>query len=401
MKRQDAGTCSVVAAGDFCPIWSDEAVRLILEGKSGDILSGARNVLDAADFRIIQFETVLTDANTPIPKSGPALKSPPGVVEFVKAGKFDAALLANNHTGDYGEKALLNTLDILKRNGIHTAGAGKNAEEAYLPLFLEKDGFRLAVLNQCEHEFGYAWGSHAGSAGLNFEILHGMISSAKKNADAVFVILHGGQERNPFPSPGMRERLRRVADCGADAVMNIHPHCPQGIEQYHGVPIVYSPGNFYFPKNGTAAIAWCTGYLPTFIFTRGGGASVKFDAYRFTAEAVSILSGDEDRNFRKYMDFLSAPIGDRAELDAWFEAWAALTGPEHCARILNSHLPESTDPDSWTPAVLAGMLGFRNSFCCEAHDETIAAYLRKFERHIPEDTSRMEMIKKLQNLEIP
>ncbi len=48
---------------------------------------------------------------------------------LVEAG-FDAVNLANNHTLDYGEEPLLDTLDGLAAAGIAAFGAGRNAEAA-------------------------------------------------------------------------------------------------------------------------------------------------------------------------------------------------------------------------------------------------------------------------------
>ncbi len=386
-KTSSRKTCSAAVAGDFCPK-TPESQNLIRSGGVDSILESVRPVLDAADLRIIQFETALTEDNTPIVKDGPNLRAHPDSVEFVKNGGFDAALLANNHTGDYGEKALLQTQDILQKNGIATVGAGKNAAEANRPLYLKKNGFTLAVLNQCEHEFGWAWGTHAGTAPLDFAVLRENILAAKKKADSILVVLHGGMEHYPFPSPGMIDRLHRIADMGADAVMNIHPHTPQGIETYHGVPIVYSPGNFYFPYGGTMSIQWYAGYLPTFTFRRGGKAKVQYTAFRFSNEKVSLLPKAEQAEFRKYMDVLSAPLADPAEMQALLEAWALLSGPVRFDILRRGELPANPDPASWTDPVLAKIVSARNMISCEAHNEVLRTWIRRFEQHLPEDKVR-------------
>ena len=40
-------------------------------------------------------------------------------------------------------------------------------------------------------------------------------------------------------------------DAGADIVIGAHPHILQGLEYYHGKPIVYSLGNFWFDSYDT------------------------------------------------------------------------------------------------------------------------------------------------------
>lgn len=74
------------------------------------------------------------------------------------------------------------------------------------------------------------------------------IRSERRENDVVLVVVHGGNEYNPIPSPRMRKLYSAFARAGASAVVNIHTHCPQGIELVENVPIVYCPGNFFFPS---------------------------------------------------------------------------------------------------------------------------------------------------------
>ena len=127
-KSKSADNLSIVIAGDTCP-WH-LAIEPIKNGQSAEILKDIQPYLNAADFSIVQWETPLTNDDTAIDKSGPNLKCPPECVEFIKSAGFDVALLANNHTGDYDQPPVIQTIDILRKNGIATVGAGKNIAEA-------------------------------------------------------------------------------------------------------------------------------------------------------------------------------------------------------------------------------------------------------------------------------
>ena len=59
---------------------------------------------------------------------------------------FDVLSLANNHVGDYGERALRQTLDRFADGKIATVGAGPNAEQARRPVILERGGVRIGFL---------------------------------------------------------------------------------------------------------------------------------------------------------------------------------------------------------------------------------------------------------------
>ena len=56
----------------------------------------------------------------------------------IKEMGFDVVSLANNHIWDLGEDGLMNTIRLLKENGINFCGAGKNAEDAAKPAVVEK-----------------------------------------------------------------------------------------------------------------------------------------------------------------------------------------------------------------------------------------------------------------------
>ena len=205
-----------------------------------------------ADFSVINLENIFGDPadHTPIEKSGPNLISHEGFCAYLDALKPTVVGLANNHGGDYGESALLQTAALLKKKGYTVIGAGKNAGEAYRPAILEKDGVRVAVIAVCENEFGCAGRNSAGTAGYHLTRLTKAILSAKEAGMLPIVYFHGGNEYNPFPSPGKVALYRHFIDLGARAVIAMHTHCPQGYEWYEGCPIVYSMGNFFFPSEG-------------------------------------------------------------------------------------------------------------------------------------------------------
>jgi poly-gamma-glutamate synthesis protein (capsule biosynthesis protein) len=101
--------------------------------------TGALKILDemlpifkSADYRVMNLETPLAPegVGTPIRKSGPNITGRPQNIGFLEAAGCNLAILANNHTGDYGKDALTYTLDLLDEHGISRVGAGENIEEA-------------------------------------------------------------------------------------------------------------------------------------------------------------------------------------------------------------------------------------------------------------------------------
>ena len=170
--------------------------------------------------------------------------------------------MANNHILDYGTEGLHKSVECCKSQELDIVGVGENLHDAEKILYLEKEGKRLAVINCCEHEFTIATETEAGANPLNPIRQFYAIQEAKKNADYVLVIVHGGHEHYQLPSPRMQETYRFFIDAGADAVVNHHQHCYSGYEKYNGKPIFYGLGNFCFDiepmKDNTT---WNFGYM--------------------------------------------------------------------------------------------------------------------------------------------
>ncbi len=202
-----------------------------------------------ADYRIVNLEAPVTagDPGNRIFKTGPHLgAAKETIIPFLKKLRLDAVTLANNHIMDYGEPGLADTLASLSEAGIGRLGAGRDLEEARRPLILERDGRRIAVLNFAENEWAGAAPGKAGASPLDLIDNVRQVQAAKKASEFVIVVIHGGFEDFPFPSPGMVKRYRFYAESGAAAVVGHHPHCVSGFEVHHGCPIFYSIGNFVF-----------------------------------------------------------------------------------------------------------------------------------------------------------
>ena len=117
-----------------------------------------------------------------------------------------------NHILDYGHEGLLKSIECCKDQGLDVVGVGDNLSEAERIIYLEKDGKKLAIINCCEHEFSIATESEAGANPLNPIRQYYAIQEAKKHADYVLVIVHGGHEHFQLPSPRMQETYRFFVD---------------------------------------------------------------------------------------------------------------------------------------------------------------------------------------------
>jgi len=223
-----------------------------------------RDLFASVDYRIINLEAPITNKDDPknkILKTGPHLHSSEDTaILYLKQLHIDMATLANNHILDYGEQGLIDTLHALEKNNIDRVGAGNNLIEASQPFTIEKKGLKIAILNFCEHEWSIAEKNKAGANPLDIIDNVKQIQTAKATHDKLICIIHGGHEYYNLPSPRMQKQYRFYADNGADAIVGHHTHCIGGYENYKGVPIYYSLGNFLFTKN-TANPDWYIGLI--------------------------------------------------------------------------------------------------------------------------------------------
>lgn len=253
---------NIVFGGDFAPskILEDKFTA----GQFGAVFERIKPCFESADFNIVNFETtVLPPAGaSPIAKEGPNLKNSVCAAEALKWLGVTSVTLANNHVMDYGAEALNHTIGVLAERNISYVGVGADLEEAARPLFLQKDGLKVAVVNCCEQEFSIATKTTPGANPLDPVSMYYQIREAKRQADKVIVVVHGGHERFDLPSLRMKRTYRFFIDAGADAVINHHQHCYSGYEIYREAPIFYGVGNFCFDKpHEKTQRFWHEGYL--------------------------------------------------------------------------------------------------------------------------------------------
>ncbi len=394
-KPEDGISANIFLTGDANPRFSGE--ERVLAGESRSILAPMRRYFQAADLSITQFETVLTTDDTPIIKSGPNLKNDPRTIDFFREWNGDVCLMANNHTGDFGPKPLMDTLDIIHKGGFKTVGAGKNLEEAYQPLIVERFGITIGILNFCENEFGGALADRPGSATLNPMLNVRQIMKLRPQVDVLLVVTHGGNEQDPFPSPRVVDMLRTFIDVGADMVVNIHTHCPQGIEIWNGKPIVYSLGNFYFPPWPQLAEKmqednfWLTGYCVQFTVDKKGCSSLKVVPTHFEKDGSNVhpLEGKQFDGFIKHLQEISDVIADETLLKQLHECWSAQSSYVHS--VTN---PRWTDDDFFKnaedPETRKKVIFLRNLFTCEAHNELLRTFFFLYEQCRVKDALKLQ-----------
>lgn len=250
----------ILIAGDFYP--SERVKKIIDEGTYEHVFGEVEPIVKSADYAIVNYESPVVLGNyKPIVKCGPNLASSEKAIEAIKWAGFDMATLANNHIYDFGKEGLDDTIRTCEKLDVDIVGVGLNLAESQNVFYKEIQGKILAIINCCEHEFSIAGVDTPGANPLNPVQQYYQIREARKKADYVLVIVHGGHEHFQLPSPRMVETYRFFVDAGADAVVNHHQHCYSGYEVYNGKPIFYGLGNFCFDNAARIGTVWNEGFI--------------------------------------------------------------------------------------------------------------------------------------------
>jgi poly-gamma-glutamate synthesis protein (capsule biosynthesis protein) len=286
---------TLIAGGDV--FFGRMVGQVLLAKPETDPFSEVRALLDSADVRFGNLECQLSDQRgvTVHPDNHLVFTGPPRGADALSRARFDIVSLANNHMWDFGKDALWQTFANLERVGVAYVGAGRDTARAYAPVFIEREGFKLAFLAVTDiWNFGHLEQHPAREFVADADperIAEAVRPLARDPAvDAVIVSYHGGSEYMEEPTLQTRAVVHAAVDAGADIVIGHHPHVAQGVSFYKGQPILYSLGNFTMGMKGEHP--WSRyGYLARVRFERGEVPAVEacpFLIHYFTPTPLSL-----------------------------------------------------------------------------------------------------------------
>ncbi len=264
-------------------------------------------LLREADIRYCQVEQVFSDKGTPcVSASSVMFRVPPKYVASLKYTGIDVGSPNGNHALQYGQEALIDTVEVLEKNGIKAFGAGKDNNEARKPAILEKKGVKIAFLGY-NSIIGVGEAAEANWPGVVPMRIHtyyeplelnqpGMpprirtfpepqdmaamkedIEKTRQMADIVVVALHMGIHYKRAELSEYQPVVAHAAvDAGADLILGTHPHVLKAIEVYKGKVIFYSLGNFACDPLGRWTKASQSASIKTMVEAIGRGVDPEY-----------------------------------------------------------------------------------------------------------------------------
>jgi len=229
---------------------------------AGDYAWLFKNVasLKAADILFGNLEGPVSDKGKDLGNKY-SFRMEPGVLPVLEQAGFDVLQIANNHIGDWGKEAAVDTFNRLATSSIIMVGGGKSYLDSTMVKVVEKNGLKIGFL--AASDVGPNWlaatSSQPGVLLANNPSLAEIITDAASKVDLLVIAYHFGDEYQPEPNTRQKQLAHLAIDNGAKLVIGSHPHVVEPLEEYNGGVIAYSLGNFifdqYFSKETMSGLA--------------------------------------------------------------------------------------------------------------------------------------------------
>lgn len=230
------------------------------------IMANTKDIFLNDDLTLINFEGTLTETKK-VPdnkkKNKFLFNIAPRYVTVLPDNGIEAVSLENNHVMDHGEEAYEETKETLRSAGV----VYSNSEEIGI---FEVEGIQIAMLSYlCIDRYDKPVGQYSSL----YEKVAADISAVKKQYPIVIVSFHWGNELDYSPTDRQKKMGRLAVDSGADLVVGHHSHRINPIEEYNGVYICYSLGNFCFSGNDAPSDMTSFIFQTRFKVTKAGDVS--------------------------------------------------------------------------------------------------------------------------------
>lgn len=233
--------------------------RLAQTGDFAEPFRGLAERLSGADITVVNLESTLAELGPPT-QGIESFVADPRIRSGLRLAGVDVVSLANNHSGDYGPRSLLRTIDILGRGEFAVFGAGADLARADKPAVLVRDGVTVAFVGfNAIGETPPAGPRQPGASSLSMPPRTGPLDQQRLNritrqvaaladrVDVVVVIPHWGTQYTAVPEPEQSQVGQALLAAGADIVVGGHPHWVQAVERSRdGRLVIHSLGNLVF-----------------------------------------------------------------------------------------------------------------------------------------------------------
>ena len=215
------------------------------------MLSEMKPIISKFDLAYYNQETILGGKDMGL-STYPRFNSPYEVGDaFLDAG-FNLVSLANNHTLDRGEAAIINSCNYWNDKDAYYAGSYCSQEDRDRVKIYQKNGISYALLSYTTVDNGLRI-PNGNSYYLNLynpDVVKSDVEKYRDKVDVLMVAMHWGEEYTHSPVSEQREIANYLASLNVDIVIGAHPHVVEPIEYIDDTLVIYSLGNFISAQRG-------------------------------------------------------------------------------------------------------------------------------------------------------
>ena len=246
-EKDETKKMSLVAVGD-CLIHG----AVYIDARTGSntydfsgMLEEVKPLIENYDLKYYNQETIIGGKNLGV-SHYPRFNSPDEIGDNMVDIGFNLVSLANNHSFDKGEEAILYSNNYWKNKGVVTAGTYSSKEDRDDIKVYEKNGIKYAFL-------AYTTATNGLNAPIGKEYLVNVysdeqakidIEKVKDKVDVIIVSMHWGEEYVFDPTDEEKEIANYLSNLGVNLIIGSHPHVIQPVDYVGETLVIYSLGNF-------------------------------------------------------------------------------------------------------------------------------------------------------------
>lgn len=221
---------------DFTPIYSD-----------------IKSYIQSFDLAFINQETILGGKEIGL-STYPNFNSPQELGDALIDTGFNLFSIANNHTLDRGEKAIVNATTYMDSKDLIYSGA-RRSPGSHVQVF-KKNNINFAFV-------AYTYGTNGILVPKGKDYLVNLyshekasvdINAIKNEVDFIIVSMHWGDEYTLYPNKYQIDAASHLSSLGVDLIIGHHPHVIQPVDEIisnnHKTFVTYSLGNFLSDQKG-------------------------------------------------------------------------------------------------------------------------------------------------------
>lgn len=239
----------------------------------------------------------------------PCFNSPYEVGDAFREMGFNLVSLANNHTLDRGEKAIINSKNYWNQyEEVITAGSYQTKEEQDEIPIGEKNGITYALLAYTDTTNGLKTpiGKEYLVNRYNDEQVKQDIEKIRDKVDLLMVSMHFGVEYSHTPSARQRQIATYLESLGVDIIIGHHPHVVQPIEFINDTMVIYSLGNFISAQRGIEKLTGLVASIKVTKLTQFGKSKIILEnptaELVYTSSKYASNGGRYDFKIYRYQD---------------------------------------------------------------------------------------------------